>query len=139
MVPSSIAVLKPADIGATVEKPSIAFKATCGSAKSSGSATGILMVPSVEPNSSKLLGNGITLLEGSNKAVGLASPAVSGVTSSMESCSSVPVSVSQAARAKTANNVSKYLFIVIIIILLVLPGQLNTEDIDAGLILTIQR
>ena len=46
------------DHGATVLKPSSAFSATWGSLKSSGSATGMLMVRSSLPESSRLIGNG---------------------------------------------------------------------------------
>jgi len=55
--------------GAVVLKPSSALSATCGSPMLVGSATGILSVRSVVPESSRFVGNGTTALVGSKRAV----------------------------------------------------------------------
>ena len=56
-------------IGVEVPKPSSAFMATFGSPKLLALATGMLRVRSVVPDSSRLVGNGTTPLDGSNRAV----------------------------------------------------------------------
>ena len=55
---------KPADHGATVEKPSSALSETLGSPKLFGLATVMLRVRSVEPRNAKLIGEGTEPVEG---------------------------------------------------------------------------
>ena len=55
--------------GATSLKPSSAFRATAGSPKFAGLATGMFRVRSFVPDSSRLVGNGTTAFAGSKRAV----------------------------------------------------------------------
>src|SRR5688572_18263681 len=71
-------------VGATVEKPSCALTATCGSPKFAGFVTGMLTVRSRVPANTRLIGDGRMRLVGSNRA---AMTPVTGVPSSLRATS----------------------------------------------------